>query len=360
MTLYKRVARPVLFALEAERAHAHTLAVLKRVPARAARPTDPALGVNAFGLRFPNPLGLAAGFDKGGEAVDPLLALGFGFVEVGTVTPLAQPGNPKPRIFRLTRHAAIVNRLGFNSEGHGKVLARLEKRAGRAGIVGVNLGANKESSDRISDYSRGIESLASVANYFTINISSPNTPGLRDLQHAGALSELLGRVLEARERVSAEHGRKPVLLKIAPDLTLVELDAIVRTARDSGVDGMIVSNTTLARPNSLGERRGAWEAGGLSGRPLFHPSTRLLAAAFVRVEGAFPLIGVGGIEHAGAAWTKIEAGAALLQLYSALAFEGPGLPRRILAGLAQRLNGGALADVVGSRAAAIAAGEAIV
>ncbi|HUZ67819.1 MAG TPA: quinone-dependent dihydroorotate dehydrogenase [Beijerinckiaceae bacterium] len=358
MSLYRRIARPLLFALDAERAHAHTLALLKRLPANP-RPSDPALEVKALGLRFPNPLGLAAGFDKGGEAVDAVLALGFGFAEVGTVTPLAQAGNPKPRVFRLTRHAAIVNRLGFNSEGHAKVLARLEKRAGRPGIVGVNLGANKDAEDRIKDYTQGVEAMASVADYFTINISSPNTPGLRDLQRGDALSALLGRVLEARERVSAQHGRKPVLLKIAPDLTLAELDSLVRAARDNGVDGMIVSNTTTARPDSLKERRRAWEAGGLSGRPLYTPSTRLLAATYIRVEGAFPLIGVGGVENAAGAWAKMEAGAALLQLYSALAFEGPNLPRRILAGLAKRLSGGPLADVVGLRAAAIAAGEAI-
>ena len=359
MTIYRRVARPVLFALDAERAHAATLSLLKRWPANLWRKSDPALAVEAFGLRFRNPLGLAAGFDKGGEAVDPLLSLGFSFVEIGTVTPLPQPGNPKPRLFRLTRDFAVVNRLGFNSDGHAKVLRRLERRAGRGGIVGVNLGANKDSVDRVGDYARGIESLASVASYFTINVSSPNTPGLRDLQNATILRDLLARVLEARERASAQWGRKPVLLKIAPDLSLGELDSVVRAARDLRVDGLIIANTTLSRPQALKERGLAYEAGGLSGRPLFEPSTRMLAEAYLRAEKALPLVGVGGIESAATAFAKIEAGATLLQLYSAMAYHGPSLPRRILAGLAPHLKGRAVADLIGARAKAIAEGAAL-
>ncbi|HVB90328.1 MAG TPA: quinone-dependent dihydroorotate dehydrogenase [Beijerinckiaceae bacterium] len=358
MTLYKRIARPLLFALEAERAHSHTLALLQRLGG-SPKLSHPSLALEALGLRFPNPLGLAAGFDKDGKAVDPIFTLGFGFVEVGTVTPLPQPGNPKPRVFRLAPHGAIVNRLGFNSEGHAKVLSRLQKRAERPGVVGVNLGANKDSSDRIGDYVIGIETLAPVADYFTINVSSPNTPGLRDLQRADALADLLARVVEARERVTGSFGHKPVLLKIAPDLGLAELDGVVAAARASRIDGLIVSNTTIARPDFLKHRRAAREAGGLSGRPLFNPSTRLLAAARLRAEGALALVGVGGIDSVDSAWAKIEAGADLLQLYSAMAFEGPNLPRRILAGLVKRLDGRPWSQIVGSRAAAIAAGEAI-
>jgi dihydroorotate dehydrogenase len=355
MTLYARVARPLLFSIEAERAHEATLSLLKRWPAGVSRGHDPKLAVDAFGLRFPNPLGLAAGFDKGGEAVDPLLRLGFGFVEVGTVTPLPQPGNPKPRLFRLTRDFGVVNRLGFNSEGHARVLRRLQRRVSRPGIVGVNLGANKESADRIADYVRGVEALASVAHYFTINISSPNTPGLRDLQQARFLPDLLARALDARERAGR---RRPILLKISPDLSDTELDSVVRTARDAGVDGMIVANTTIARPLTLKERALADEAGGLSGRPLFDPSTRLLAAAFLRVEGAFPLVGGGGVKNPTTALAKIEAGATLLQLYSSMAFHGPSLPRRILAGLSARLGQERALDLVGRRARAIADGKA--
>ena len=356
MKLYRRMARPVLFAMEPERAHSYSLAVLKRTPVSKPRQADPALQIRVFGLDFPNPIGLAAGFDKGAEAVDQLLGLGFGFVEVGTVTPLAQPGNPKPRLFRLVGQGAIVNRLGFNSEGHAKVRERLAKRGSRPGIVGVNLGANKDSEDRIDDYARGVEAFAEFASYFTINISSPNTPGLRDLQRDEALTELLTRVMAVREKCDAAK-RRPVLLKIAPDITLQELDAIVKIGRAFAIDGLIISNTTIARPEFLG--RGGRESGGLSGRPLFSPSTRLLAQAWIRAEGAFPLVGVGGVETAAQAFAKIEAGASLVQLYSSLAFEGPRLPRRIAAGLAKGIAGGEWRAVIGSRAHEIAAGSPI-
>jgi dihydroorotate dehydrogenase len=319
-----QLARPFLHALDPESAHHATLAALQWAILPPAKPDDPKLAVHAFGLDFPNPIGLAAGFDKDAVAADNLLALGFGFVEIGTVTPCPQSGNPRPRLFRLDAERGVINRFGFNSAGHARVRANLTRRHGK-GIVGVNLGANKDSTDRIADYVSGIEAFADLASYFTINVSSPNTPGLRDLQQADALKELLSRVLEAREHASA---RRPLLLKIAPDLSLDELDAIVRVARDRKIDGMIVSNTTISRPEGLASRYAA-ESGGLSGRPLFDLSTRLLAETSKRVEGQFPLIGVGGIDGPQAALAKLQAGATLIQLYSALVFDGPELIERI-------------------------------
>ena len=246
------LARPVLFALEPERAHRATIAALKLLPLLPCAKSDPRLAVTAFGLDFPNPLGMAAGFDKGGEVADQLLRLGFGHVEVGTITPRPQPGNPAPRLFRLVDDKAVINRLGFNSEGHAAVHRRLARRRG-GGIVGVNIGANKASADRVADYVAGIAAFADVASYFTVNISSPNTPGLRDLQQAAALDDLIARVLDARDRCAERHGRKPVLLKIAPDLGLADLDDIVRVCRARRIDGMIVSNTTVTRPPGLND-----------------------------------------------------------------------------------------------------------
>ena len=331
--LFDALARPVLLSLDAEKAHAATIAGLKLAPIPRGGANDKRLSVEAFGLSFPNPIGMAAGFDKNGEVPDALLALGFGFTEVGTITPLPQPGNPKPRLFRLPADRGVVNRFGFNSEGAASVLRRLNARRLRQGIVGVNVGANKEAADRIADYVAGVVFFAEVASYFTINISSPNTPGLRDLQQASQLDELLARVQDARD--SAEV-RKPLLLKIAPDLALENLDDIVRVARDRKVDGMIVSNTTISRPPTLQEAN-AKETGGLSGRPLFDLSTRMLAQTFVRVENQFPIVGVGGIDSAETAFAKIEAGATLLQIYSALVFEGVGLVGRIKRGLVGRM-----------------------
>ena len=320
----------ILRRLDPERAHRLTIAALKAAPLPRAAADSPVLAVEAFGLRFPNPLGMAAGFDKNAEVCNPLLRLGFGFAEIGTVTPLPQPGNPRPRIFRLARDEAIINRLGFNGDGHVPALARLQ-RAPPQGIVGVNIGANKDAADRVADYVKGIKAFAGVASYFTVNVSSPNTPGLRDLQGEAALDDLLARVLEARE--GAGTGT-PVLLKIAPDLTLDGLDGVVRIARARKIDGMIVSNTTISRPASLMSRKLAQEAGGLSGKPLFILSTAMLAAAFLRVERQFPLVGVGGIDSAPAALAKIRAGATLLQVYSALVYRGPGLVGEIKRGLA--------------------------
>jgi dihydroorotate dehydrogenase len=300
---------------------------------------------------------MAAGFDKHAEVPDALLKLGFGFVEVGTVTPIPQIGNPRPRVFRLSRDDGVINRLGFNSEGAEAVLPRLAARANAGGIIGVNIGANKESPDRIADYVRLIETFAPVVSYFSVNISSPNTPGLRELQQAKVFDDLLARVMEARARMSRQAGTTPVLIKIAPDLTLSELDDMVGAARRHRVDGMIVGNTTVRRPPTLRDRR-ASETGGLSGRPLFPLATRMLAETYVRVEGAFPLIGVGGIDSGATALAKIRAGASLLQLYSALVFHGLRLIASIKSDLSNELSRGghaSLDELVGADAAAMTA-----
>jgi dihydroorotate dehydrogenase len=322
------------------------------------RPDDPKLAVRAFGLNFPNPIGMAAGFDKSAEVPDALLRLGFGFVEIGSVTPQPQVGNPRPRLFRLERDQGVVNRMGFNNDGAPIVLRRLAARAHLGGIVGVNVGANKDSPDRVADYVTLIETFAPVASYFTVNVSSPNTPGLRNLQQSAALDDLLAKVIDARERVRKDAGDSPVLLKIAPDLSLIELDDVVHIARSRRVDGMIVANTTLARPSTLREQSRASEQGGLSGRPLFRLSTRMVAETYVRAEGAFPLIGVGGIDTGGAALTKIRAGASLIQLYSSLIYKGLGLVediKRDLTSTLLRTGRDQLSEIVGADAATITA-----
>jgi dihydroorotate dehydrogenase len=356
--LLDRLSRPLLRALDPEDAHALTLKALHYVPLARAAADPPELGVRAFGLDFPNPVGIAPGFDKNAVAPDALLRLGFGFVEIGTVTPRAQAGNPRPRLFRLEADRGVINRLGFNNDGAPVVRARLAARANSGGIVGVNVGANKDSADRSEDYARLVETFSGLASYFTVNISSPNTPGLRDLQQAAALDALLARVMEARERARAPRGRTPVLLKIAPDLTLSDLDDVVGVARKHKIEGMIVSNTTLARPAALRDRELAKQAGGLSGRPLFKLSTRMLAETFVRAEGAFPLIGVGGIDSGPAAIAKIKAGASLLQLYTGLVYRGVGLLHEIKSDLAAALRRGhrtTLASMVGVDAAEMTA-----
>jgi dihydroorotate dehydrogenase len=321
--LVDRLARRALSALEPEDAHRLALRALQYAPLPAAAADDPRLAVDAFGLKFPNPIGTAAGFDKNAQAGDAVLRLGFGFAEIGTVTPKPQPGNPKPRMFRLPADEGVINRLGFNNEGHAAAAARLRARAGRPGIVGVNIGANKDTVDRVADYVAGINAFAQIASYFTVNVSSPNTPGLRDLQQAVALDDLLARVLGARDRIG--ERRVPVLLKIAPDLALQDLDDVVAVARRRAIDGMIVSNTTITRSSVLRDRTVAGETGGLSGRPLFALSTRMLAETFVRIERAFPLVGVGGIDSGAAALEKMRAGATLIQLYSPLVYRGVGL-----------------------------------
>jgi len=352
--LIDRLSRPFMRALEPEDAHALTVKALRFMPLARPAADPPELKVRAIGLNFPNPVGLAAGFDKNAEVPDALLKLGFGFVEVGTVTPRAQKGNPRPRLFRLDADEGVINRLGFNNEGGAAVLARLAMRANAGGIVGVNIGANRDSPDRAEDYVRLIETFAPVASYFTVNVSSPNTPGLRDLQQASALDELLARVVDARDRVRPRAGPTPVLLKIAPDLSLPDLDDVVGVARKYRVDGMIVANTTISRPGSLRERAKAREAGGLSGRPLFKLSTRMLAETFVRAENAFPLIGAGGIDSSATAIAKIKAGATLVQLYSGLVYRGIGVVAEIKADLAAALKRGhrdSLASMIGSDAA---------
>lgn len=323
--LLDRLARPLLHALEPEDAHRLAIKMLKFAPLLRASADDKRLATRAFGLNFPNPIGIAPGFDKHGEVPDALLRVGFGFVEIGTVTPLPQPGNPRPRLFRLDADCGVINRLGFNSDGAAAVLARLAARTNSGGIVGLNIGANKDAPDRILDYVGLIERFAPVASYVTINISSPNTPGLRNMQQAAVLDDLLARVIDARERVVQRSGPTPVLLKIAPDLSLPDLDDVVGIARSRRVDGMIVGNTTVARPATLREAAIAREAGGLSGRPLLALANRMLAETYVRVEGAFPLVGVGGIDSGTAALAKIRAGATLIQVYSGLVFRGLGL-----------------------------------
>ncbi|MGY3462304.1 dihydroorotate dehydrogenase [Bradyrhizobium sp. LM3.4] len=280
---------PVLRWLDPEDAHRLAIQGLRFLPPVKPRADDPKLAVRAFGLNFSNPIGMAAGFDKSAEVPDALLRLGFGFVEIGSVTPKPQSGNPRPRLFRLERDEAVINRMGFNNDGAEVALRRLAARAQHGGIVGVNVGANKDSPDRVNDYVKLIETFAPVASYFTVNVSSPNTPGLRNLQEGALLDDLLARVIDARERVRQKAGDTPVLLKIAPDLSLAQLDDVVQVARSRRVDGMIVSNTTIARPSTLREEMRAKEQGGLSGRPLFRLSTRMVAETYVRVEGAIPL-----------------------------------------------------------------------
>ncbi|TCR60839.1 quinone-dependent dihydroorotate dehydrogenase [Bosea sp. BK604] len=353
------LARPLIHKLDAETAHRLTIAALAAAPALKRATDDPVLATEAFGLSFPNPVGLAAGFDKHAEAIDGTLALGFGFVEVGGVTPLPQPGNARPRVFRLPEDEAVINRYGLNSDGMEEIAARLAARRRRGGLVGVNLGANKDSADRAADYAILTRRLAPLADFLTVNISSPNTPGLRDLQAESVLDDLIARALAARDEAAAGGKPTPILLKIAPDLTLPELDGIVAVARRRRIDGMIVSNTTIARPESLRNAAKA-ETGGLSGRPLFKPSTIILAETFRRVEGQFPLVGVGGIDSAATAFAKIRAGASLVQFYSALVFKGPGLVREIKAGLAgqaRRAGLTRLSALVGRDAEAIASGE---
>jgi dihydroorotate dehydrogenase len=352
------LARPFLRLIDPESAHRATIAALKIAPLPPPAADDPLLRVRAFGLNFPNPVGMAPGFDKDAEVPDALLRLGFGFVEIGTVTPRPQSGNARPRVFRLEADGAVINRLGFNSAGEALVLERMAARAGSGGIVGLNIGANRDSPDRVADYVRLLEVFAPVASYVTVNVSSPNTPGLRTLQQPAVLNDLVARVLAARDRVSIKAGPTPVLIKIAPDLSLAELDDIVGVARARGVDGMIVSNTSVRRPSSLRGRKAASEQGGLSGRPLFPLATRMLAETYVRAEGAFALVGAGGIDSPAAALAKIRAGACVIQLYSGLIFRGLRLVPQIKAEFLRTLRAGrhgSLSDLVGVDAAAVTA-----
>lgn len=333
-----RLTRPALFTLAPEDAHEATLKALELgLYPRPLGGEDPILRQTVFGLDFPNPIGIAAGYDKDARVPDALLGMGLGFAEIGTVTPRPQEGNPKPRVFRLIADRGLINRLGFNNGGHAAALARLMARKERKGIVGVNIGANKDSQDRSGDYVAGLDVFNNVASYFTINISSPNTPGLRDLQAPAALDELLSRIMAARTRLAAAGGpRRPIIVKIAPDIAEEDLPAICERLIAHRVDGIAISNTTLAREGLRDPQ--AREAGGLSGRPLFRRSTIMLARVYKATAGTIPLIGIGGIDSGDRALEKIEAGATLLQLYTGLIYEGPGLIGEIKSHLAEALH----------------------
>ncbi|MER9960071.1 quinone-dependent dihydroorotate dehydrogenase [Mesorhizobium sp. M0045] len=335
MSALGRIGQKLLFTLDPETAHGLSIAALRcGLPVAGRPPQDNRLKVSRCGLDFPNPLGMAAGYDKNAEVPDALLGLGFGFAEVGTITPLPQGGNPKPRIFRLPSDGAVINRLGFNNEGHDAAEKRLAARMGRAGIVGVNIGANKDSTDRVSDYERGVVRFARYASYLAINISSPNTPGLRNMQAREQLGELLSRVMAARAAASA---KPPVFLKIAPDLVEAELEDIAAELTEKQIDGLIVSNTTIAR-SGLRSAGLAGEAGGLSGKPLFERSTIVLARMRKLLGPDTTIIGVGGVDSAETALEKIRAGADLVQLYTGMIYAGPALPGRILSGMARFMN----------------------
>lgn len=350
-------AKPFIHALDPEKAHTLTIRMLKagitgltHPPKRYSR-----LKTEVFGLQFDNPVGLAAGFDKDAEVMGGAQRMGFGFVEAGSVTPKPQPGNDKPRLFRLTADKAVINRFGFNNKGLDAFASRLERFTPPYGkdrsVVGANVGANKDASDRTADYETCINRLYGLSDYFTVNISSPNTPGLRALQSRETLEDLVNRVLAVRARKVAEGAaRIPVLVKIAPDLTEDDVGDIAAVALGSDIDGLIVSNTTIERPASL-KSHDKSETGGLSGRPLFEPSTKMLARMYEATGGKIPLVGVGGIASGADAYAKIRAGASLVQLYSALVFEGPGLVERVkreLNSLLKRDGFEAVADAVGA------------
>jgi len=322
--------RPFIFALDAETAHRATIRALKLLPLHSAH-LPPSLKSTVAGVDFPSPVGLAAGFDKDAEVAAEMLTLGFGFVEVGTVTPRPQAGNPRPRLFRLTADRAVVNRMGFNNEGQAAAFMRLKACNRAGGPIGVNIGANKDSPDPVGDYVAGVKGMSPVADYLAVNISSPNTPGLRALQNHGALDALLSAIASAREKKGP-----PIFLKVAPDLEKGDPARIVRSAIDHKIDGIIVSNTTVSRPSLKSFR--ANEQGGLSGRPLKPLALDALRKFRSASGGALPLIGCGGIADAEDAWERILAGASLVQLYTAMVYEGPHIGRHIALGLAERLK----------------------
>jgi dihydroorotate dehydrogenase len=341
MALYPFL-RPFAFALDAERAHRVTIGALKLLPAGKPAAPDPILAVRVAGLDFPNPVGLAAGFDKDAEVFRQMLGFGFGSVEVGTLTPLPQVGNPKPRLFRLAEDSAVINRMGFNNEGQSAALTRLRARR-RPGLVGVNIGANKDSPDRIADYSAGVAAMTGVADYLTVNISSPNTPGLRELQDEGALDALLMAVMEVR------GAGPPVFLKVAPDLERAQVESIARVAIARKIDALIVANTSISRPSLKSAHRG--EAGGLSGAPLKRLALERLRDFRGATGGILPLIAAGGIETGADAFDRIRAGASLVQVYTALVYRGPGLAaeiNRALRHLLARHGFARLTDAVGT------------
>jgi dihydroorotate dehydrogenase len=343
--------RPLLFALDAETAHRATIRALRLLPRRR-QDFAPSLRTELAGLSFPSPVGLAAGFDKDAEVFDQALSLGFGFVEVGTLTPRPQPGNPRPRLFRLAEDGAVINRMGFNNCGQQAALGRLQARERTRGLVGVNIGANKDSDDRIADYADGVRRMSGVADYLTVNISSPNTPGLRGLQDEGALDGLLSAVAGARAQAvppqpgsstGPQRAGPPIFLKVAPDLGDGDAERIVRSAIDHKVDALIVANTTVSRSQLRGAH--ARERGGLSGAPLKRLALDALRRFRSASGGAMPLVGCGGIASADDAWERIRAGANLVQLYSAMVFAGPGVAKRIADGLERKLADAGLASI---------------
>ena len=353
---------PVARCFDPERAHRLAILALKLGLAPRGRlgGSDPALRSEVFGIEFPNPIGLAAGFDKSAEAWAPLLGLGCGFVEIGTLTPRPQRGNPIPRVFRLTEDQAAINRYGFNNDGLDTGLDRLRSRDRDIGIVGINVGINKDSMDQAGDFANAVERSTPLADYLTVNVSSPNTPGLRDLQAADQLDVLLAAVIQARDAGSAQDACPPLLLKIAPDLTRDMVTEIVEIAVARGVAGIIVGNTTLSRPENLVSSNRS-EAGGLSGAPLFPLSTRVLAWAYLAAAGRMPIVGAGGVDGPEAAYAKLRAGASLVQLYTALIYKGPGLFRATVEGLGARLRNDGhanVADVIGIDATRWADGTA--
>ena len=335
MRLYPLV-RPFAFALDAERAHRLTIRALKLMPPHRPPDVPASLKSRVAGIDFPSPIGLAAGFDKDAEVAEQMLSLGFGFVEVGTITPRPQEGNPKPRLFRLKDDRAVINRMGFNNAGLPSAFDRLQQCSHSHGVIGVNVGANKDSADRIPDYVEGVRAMAPVASYITINISSPNTPGLRQLQDEGALRELLAAVREVRTK-------RPVFLKVAPDLEDGDPERIVRAAIDHGIEAIVVSNTTVSRPPL--QSRWAGEQGGLSGAPLKALALEALRKFRTASGGEMLLIGAGGIATAEDAFERIRAGASLIQLYSAMVYEGPGIARRMAAGVDRLLRREGFASV---------------
>ena len=349
MSLAFRLIRPLVFAVDPEMAHrlaVQGVAAAGLLPHRVH--DDPRLACRVLGLTFANPVGLAAGFDKNATVIDATLGAGFGFTEVGTLTPRPQAGNPRPRVFRLPADYAVINRMGFNNDGFDAAEGRLKKRRPH-GIVGVNIGANRDSANRVADYVAGVTRFAPLSDYIAINISSPNTPGLRDLQEREAVGGLIAAIVAARRDAGTPV---PILLKLAPDLDQAELEAIARAAIDNGIEGLIVTNTTLAR-DGLSDARVAAEAGGLSGRPLFHRSTAILARLRKFVGRRLVLVGVGGIDSAETAWEKMAAGADLIQVYTGMVYEGIGLAAEITAGLSRRLERekiASISEIVGSQA----------
>jgi dihydroorotate dehydrogenase len=358
MSLFDTLARRALFSFDAETAHGLSIKALKAgFPPSPQVPADTRLRVSLAGLDLPNPVGMAAGYDKNAEVPDALFRLGFGFAEAGSITPLPQAGNAKPRVFRLDSARGVINRLGFNNEGHAACVARLKARR-PGGVFGANLGANKDSVDRAADYVKGIAAFYGFCDYFTVNISSPNTPGLRDLQAKAALNDLLTRVMAARDAQASKAARKtPVFLKIAPDLTDADLDDIAASVLETKPDGLIVSNTTLSRTGVAGHLH-AKEGGGLSGAPLFERSTIVLAKMRQRAGTALPIVGAGGIMDAATAIAKMQAGANAVQLYTGFIYGGPGLIGRMLRDMIARMDkdgARSIASYTGTETAAWAA-----